>query len=102
MRGTAGASGGSHARHRDHVSSGEVCTAKFLEPSVHHRDSHLRHVVPRGNCTQGGNAMRSNYRIAVAVTAGVAIGALAVQGLHAQAKPRVYFVAAIDVTNPDA
>jgi len=38
----------------------------------------------------------------VAVTAGVAIGALAVQGLHAQAKPPVYFVAEIDVTNPDA
>ena len=46
--------------------------------------------------------MRSKYRIAVAVTAGVAIGALAVQGLHAQAKPPVYFVAEIDVTNPDA
>ena len=38
----------------------------------------------------------------MAVTAGVAIGALAVQGLHAQAKPPVYFVAEIDVTNPDA
>ena len=46
--------------------------------------------------------MRSNYKIAVAVTAGVAIGALAVQGLHAQAKPPVYYVAEIDVTNPDA
>ncbi len=46
--------------------------------------------------------MRSNSKIAVAVTAGVAIGALAVQGLHAQAKPPVYFVAEIDVTNPDA
>jgi len=46
--------------------------------------------------------MRSNYNIAVAVTAGVAIGALAVQGLHAQAKPPVYFVAEIEVTNPDA
>jgi len=46
--------------------------------------------------------MRSNYKIAVAVTAGVAFGALAVQGLHAQAKPPVYFVAEIDVTNPDA
>jgi uncharacterized protein (DUF1330 family) len=45
--------------------------------------------------------MRSIH-IAVAVTAGVAIGALAVQGLHAQAKPPVYFVAEIDVTNPDA
>ena len=46
--------------------------------------------------------MRSNYKVAVAVTAGVAIGAFAVQGLHAQAKPPVYFVAEIDVTNPDA
>jgi uncharacterized protein (DUF1330 family) len=46
--------------------------------------------------------MRSNYKIAVAVTAGVAIGAFAVQGLHAQAKPPVYYVAEIDVTNPDA
>jgi uncharacterized protein (DUF1330 family) len=46
--------------------------------------------------------MRSDYKIAVAVTAGIAIGALAVQGLHAQPKPPVYFVAEIDVTNPDA
>ena len=46
--------------------------------------------------------MRSNYKIAMAVTAGVAIGAFAVQGLHAQAKPPVYYVAEIDVTNPDA
>jgi len=46
--------------------------------------------------------MSSSYKIAVAVTAGVAIGALAVQGLHAQAKPPVYYVAEIDVTNPDA
>ena len=46
--------------------------------------------------------MRSNYKIAVAVTAGVAIGAFTVQGLHAQAKPPVYYVAEIDVTNPDA
>ena len=44
--------------------------------------------------------MRSNYKIAVAVTAGIAI--FAVQGLHAQSKPPVYFVAEIDVTNPDA
>ena len=46
--------------------------------------------------------MRSTYKIAVAVTAGVATGALAVQGLHAQSKPPVYFVAEIDVINPDA
>ncbi len=34
--------------------------------------------------------------------AGVAIGAFAVQGLHAQAKPPVYTVAEITVTNMDA
>ncbi|MEK9285705.1 MULTISPECIES: DUF1330 domain-containing protein [unclassified Bradyrhizobium] len=34
--------------------------------------------------------------------AGVAIGGLAAEGLHAQAKPPVYYVAEIDVTNPDA
>ena len=34
--------------------------------------------------------------------AGVAIGAFAVQGLHAQAKPPIYYIAEIAVTNPDA
>ena len=34
--------------------------------------------------------------------AGVAIGGLAVQGLHAQAKPPVYTVTEIDVQNVDA
>jgi len=46
--------------------------------------------------------MRSNYKIAMVLLAGVALGALAVQGLHAQAKPPVYYIAEIDVTNPDA
>ena len=31
-----------------------------------------------------------------------ALGGAAIQGLHAQAKPPVYYVAEIDVTNPDA
>jgi len=34
--------------------------------------------------------------------AGVAIGAFAVQGLHAQAKPPIYYVGEITVTNSDA
>ena len=34
--------------------------------------------------------------------AGTAIGAAAVTGLHAQAKPPVYLVTEIDVTNPEA
>ena len=46
--------------------------------------------------------MKPNYKIAVAMLAGVALGALAIQGLHAQAKPPVYYVAEIDVSNLDA
>jgi len=45
--------------------------------------------------------VKSNYKIAVAMLAGAALGALAVQGLHAQAKPPVYYVAEIDVTNEE-
>jgi uncharacterized protein (DUF1330 family) len=36
--------------------------------------------------------MKSNYRIALAVLAGAALGAAAVQGLHAQAKPKAYII----------
>jgi uncharacterized protein (DUF1330 family) len=46
--------------------------------------------------------MKTQYTVAMAMLAGVAVGALAVQGLHAQAKPPVYYVAEIDVTNIDA
>jgi uncharacterized protein (DUF1330 family) len=45
--------------------------------------------------------MKPNYKIAVAMLASAALGALAVQGLHAQAKPPVYYVAEIDVTNTE-
>ena len=34
--------------------------------------------------------------------AGIAVGAVAIQGLHAQTKPPVYLVTEIDVTNPEA
>jgi len=45
-----------------------------------------------------------DQRIALGLTllAGVAIGATAIQGLHAQAKPPIYYVSEIDVSNPDA
>ena len=46
--------------------------------------------------------MKSNYKVAVAKLAGVALGAFVVQGLHAQAKPPIYVVAEIDVSNLDA
>jgi uncharacterized protein (DUF1330 family) len=46
--------------------------------------------------------MKTRFTVGLSMLAGVAIGAVAVQGLHAQAKPPVYYVAEIDVTNPDA
>jgi uncharacterized protein (DUF1330 family) len=46
--------------------------------------------------------MKTTYTIALAMLTGIGIGAVAVQGLHAQAKPPVYTVTEIDVTNIDA
>ena len=46
--------------------------------------------------------MKSNYKVAVAMLTGVALGAFVVQGLHAQAKPPIYVVGEIDVSNLDA
>ena len=41
--------------------------------------------------------MKSNYKIAIALVAGVAIGGAAIQGLHAQAKPKAYLVTESEV-----
>ena len=46
--------------------------------------------------------MKTNYKVAIALVAGAAIGGAAIQGLHAQAKPPVYTVFEIDVTNVEA
>jgi uncharacterized protein (DUF1330 family) len=46
--------------------------------------------------------MKTNYKIAIALIAGTAFGGAAIQVLHAQAKPLVYTVTEIDVTNVDA
>ena len=46
--------------------------------------------------------MKTRYTVAMAMLAGAAIGATAVNGLHAQAKAPVYIVTEIDVSNPDA
>jgi uncharacterized protein (DUF1330 family) len=46
--------------------------------------------------------MKTQHTVALSVLAGIAIGAVAVEGLHAQAKPPVYTVTEIDVTNIDA
>lgn len=46
--------------------------------------------------------MRTWYVVALAVVVGFGLGAVVVQGLHAQVKPSVYYIGEIDVTNPDA
>src|ERR1700693_2441294 len=46
--------------------------------------------------------MKTQFTVALSMLAGVAVGAVAVQGLHAQAKPPVYSVTEIDVTNVEA
>jgi uncharacterized protein (DUF1330 family) len=46
--------------------------------------------------------MKTRYTVALSMIAGAALGGSAVQGLQAQAKPPIYYVAEIDVTNPDA
>jgi uncharacterized protein (DUF1330 family) len=46
--------------------------------------------------------MQIHYSVPLAMLGGIAIGAFAVQTLHAQAKPPVYVVSEIDVTNVDA
>ena len=46
--------------------------------------------------------MKRSITIGLATIAGAALGAAAVEGLHAQAKPPVYQVVEIDVLNQDA
>jgi len=46
--------------------------------------------------------MKTRYSVLLAMVAGFGLGAVAVQGLHAQAKPPVYYIGEIDVTNADA
>ena len=46
--------------------------------------------------------MKTQYTVALAIIAGFGLGAAAVESLHAQAKPPVYYIVEIDVTNPAA
>jgi len=45
--------------------------------------------------------MNARYTVLAAAVAGFALGALAIDQLHAQAKPPVYIVGEIDMKNPD-
>jgi uncharacterized protein (DUF1330 family) len=46
--------------------------------------------------------MNRHIGLGLAMVAGAALGAAAVQGLHAQAKPPIYYVTEIDAPNMDA
>jgi uncharacterized protein (DUF1330 family) len=46
--------------------------------------------------------MKTRYSSALTLVAGVAIGAVAVQGLHAQSAPSAYTVTEVDIANLDA
>jgi uncharacterized protein (DUF1330 family) len=46
--------------------------------------------------------MKTRYSMLVALAVGFGLGAVAIQGLHAQAKPPIYYIGEIDVTNADA
>ena len=46
--------------------------------------------------------MKTKYTVTLAMLAGFGVGAVAVQGLHAQAKPPVYQVVEIDILDQEA
>jgi uncharacterized protein (DUF1330 family) len=46
--------------------------------------------------------MNRHFALGLAMVAGAALGASAVQGLHAQAKPPIYYISEIDTPNIDA
>jgi uncharacterized protein (DUF1330 family) len=46
--------------------------------------------------------MKANFKVAIALAAGAAIGGAAIQGLHAQATPKAYVVTEIEVINQEA
>jgi uncharacterized protein (DUF1330 family) len=48
------------------------------------------------------NIMNRQIGLGLAMVAGAALGAAAVQGLHAQAKPPIYVITEIDAPNMDA
>jgi uncharacterized protein (DUF1330 family) len=46
--------------------------------------------------------MKTRYTVALSMLAGIAIGAVAIQGLHAQAKPKAYTVTELETIDAKA
>jgi uncharacterized protein (DUF1330 family) len=61
------------------------------------RTAHVGFIIAHGR-----KVMKAKYTVALAMTASFVLGGLAVQGLHAQAKPPGYYVAEITVKDQDA
>jgi uncharacterized protein (DUF1330 family) len=45
--------------------------------------------------------VKTRYTVALSMLAGIALGAIAVQCINAQAQPPIYYIAEMDVTNLD-
>ena len=56
---------------------------------------------PGGNREENSNENRL-HKVAMSVFAGVALGAAAIQGLHAQAKPKAYVISELETLDPAA
>src|SRR6266702_4462630 len=50
----------------------------------------------------GGMRMNARYKIVLAIVAGAVLGAAAVQGLHAQAKPKAFVITETEVLDAAA
>jgi uncharacterized protein (DUF1330 family) len=46
--------------------------------------------------------VKTQYTVAFSMLAGIAVGAVAIQGLHAQSSPKAYVVTEIEVINQEA
>jgi uncharacterized protein (DUF1330 family) len=46
--------------------------------------------------------VKTHFTIAFSMLVGVAVGAVAIEGLHAQSTPKAYVVSEIEVINPEA
>src|SRR5476649_2067196 len=62
----------------------------------------MLYAFPAGYSANGRKAMKTRFSLVLALAAGVVIGAVAVQGLHAQSTPSAYTVTEVDIANLDA
>jgi uncharacterized protein (DUF1330 family) len=46
--------------------------------------------------------VKTKYTVALSMLAGIAVGAVAIQGLHAQSTPKAYVVTEIEIINQEA